>query len=157
MSKKVRLMLRDDGYPFMKIMEGRRWIGRVYVDKRGTYRASIAGEEYAIGSTFEDAFRIAAIAYAGRNPKNIVIVNRTSRWWDGPMDEEDPQSRPRREAIPVQEYATPDRVLNALRSGEITVLVGIRKPTRDQERTPAVKPALRKVHNSPKRAQGEVA
>ena len=161
MSKRTRLFLRDDGYPFMKIMKGRQWIGRVYVDKRGVYRSSIAGEPYGIGDSFEDAFRTAARAYIGRNPGNIVVVNKTSRWWDGPIDEEAVSSpaprQTRSSSIPSPVIQPLDEARRAARAGEISVVTGLRKPDQRRPTTnaPAVQPAPRKASYDQPRAQGD--
>lgn len=62
----MRLKLQDDGYPFMKIMNGRQWIGRTYKDANGRYVCVIGTEMvYANAASHVEAFREGGARYMG--------------------------------------------------------------------------------------------
>lgn len=49
--------LKDDGYAFKKIMQGRKWVGRVYQTADGKWSADINRQTYASGyATAKEAF-----------------------------------------------------------------------------------------------------
>jgi hypothetical protein len=62
----MRLTLKDDGYPFKKIMRGKTWIGRVVRmgDGSGRYLGRIGGHEFT-ASTELDAFEGVAARFMG--------------------------------------------------------------------------------------------
>jgi hypothetical protein len=64
-----RLRLVDDGYPFKKIMQGSKWIGRVYKNAQGTYTGQIgknASRHEATAATPAEAFSEVAARYFGQ-------------------------------------------------------------------------------------------
>jgi hypothetical protein len=63
-NKMSRYRLRDDGYPFRKIMDGKTWIGRVDTNADGSFTAGIRGFS-ASGSSWEDAFNAVVAAVKG--------------------------------------------------------------------------------------------
>lgn len=47
----MRLTLKDDGYQFLKIMSGRKWIGRVYKEAAGTWGGTIVTTSGRLNTT----------------------------------------------------------------------------------------------------------
>jgi hypothetical protein len=61
----MRLTLKKDGYPFAKIMHGRKWIGRVVKTADGRYYARIGNHIEAYASDELSAFRAAGAKALG--------------------------------------------------------------------------------------------
>ena len=62
----MRLTLKDHGYPYYKIMDGKRWIGRTYRAADNTYTCMIGGTTYHAGaSSHEQAFAEGAARWLG--------------------------------------------------------------------------------------------
>lgn len=57
--------LKDDGYPFLKIMHGKNWIGRVYKNAQGLWVCQINKKSYYEGRTPEEAFDEGVSRYMG--------------------------------------------------------------------------------------------
>jgi hypothetical protein len=57
--------LVDHGYPFKKIMHGRKWVGRVYRHADGSWRGMINKTELASGSSPREAFEQAVAKHLG--------------------------------------------------------------------------------------------
>lgn len=64
-----RLRLVDDGYPFKKIMQGSKWIGRVYKNAQGTWTGQIgknASRYEVTAATDREAFMEVGARYLGQ-------------------------------------------------------------------------------------------
>jgi hypothetical protein len=59
-----RYKLRDDGYPFRKIMDGKKWVGRVDENADGSFIGRVRGFS-ASGSSWEDAYNAVVAAVGG--------------------------------------------------------------------------------------------
>ena len=57
--------LRDDGYPFKKIMHGKKWVGRVIHHADGSYRGYINKIELSTATTCVGAFESAVAKHLG--------------------------------------------------------------------------------------------
>ena len=65
----ARLRMVDEGYPFKKIMQGSKWIGRVYKNAAGTWVGQIgknASRVEAIGATPLEAFMEVGARFFGQ-------------------------------------------------------------------------------------------
>ena len=62
----MRLTLKNHGYPYLKIMDGKRWIGRTYRAADGKY-ACVIGKRvlYEGASSHEQAFAEGAARWLG--------------------------------------------------------------------------------------------
>lgn len=69
--------LRDDGYPFKKIMYGRKWIGRVYQHADGTWHGLINKIELSREKTPVAAFEMAVAKHLGF--KDVVHLKERNR------------------------------------------------------------------------------
>ena len=62
----MRLTLKDHGYPYYKIMDGKRWIGRTYRAADGTFTCVIGKRVvYAGAASHEQAFEEGGARYMG--------------------------------------------------------------------------------------------
>ena len=61
----ARLTLKDDGYTFKKIFQGRKWIGRVWKNAEGQYVGKIGKTESKPQPTERAAFEAVGAAYFG--------------------------------------------------------------------------------------------
>jgi hypothetical protein len=61
----VRYTLKDDGFPYRKIMQGRKWIGRTYKDAGGRYVGMIGKTEFKNASTHREAFEGVVALHCG--------------------------------------------------------------------------------------------
>lgn len=57
--------LKDDGYPFLKIYYGKKWIGRVYKNSQGQWVCQIGTKSYYAASTPQEAFDEGVPRYMG--------------------------------------------------------------------------------------------
>jgi hypothetical protein len=60
----VRFTLRDLGYPYKSICQGRKQVGRVWKNTEGTFTGKI-GQDERTGATSEEAFRNVAATALG--------------------------------------------------------------------------------------------
>lgn len=62
----MRLTLKDDGYPFLKVMQGRKWIGRVFKNAGGTWDCMINKHYYfRFAKSAEEAFQEGGARFFG--------------------------------------------------------------------------------------------
>jgi hypothetical protein len=74
--------MTDDGYPFKKIMQGRKWVGRVVKHASGGFLATINRKPpiTAQGATEADAFKAAAAKALGYDsPEQVYAHNAAVR------------------------------------------------------------------------------
>lgn len=62
----------DHGYPFKKIMHGKKWVGRVYQHADGTWRGAINKTELSKASTPVVAFEEAVAKHLGYDNANAL-------------------------------------------------------------------------------------
>jgi hypothetical protein len=76
----MRFTLRNDGYAgFKKIMQGKKWVGRVVTHAEGGY-LGIIGKNTARGATEVEAFReVAAKAFGCSSAAEVEARNREIR------------------------------------------------------------------------------
>ncbi len=61
----ARLTLKDDGYPFKKICQGRKWIGRVWKNAEGKFVGKIDKCESKPQATEREAFEAVGALHFG--------------------------------------------------------------------------------------------
>jgi len=81
----MRLTLKDEGYPYKKVMQGRKWIGRVYKTADGLWACDIYRRRVFTGaSTALQAFQEGAAKHMGFEDCSTLqdhnrIMNRRNR------------------------------------------------------------------------------
>jgi hypothetical protein len=70
-----RITLKDDGFSYKKIMQGRNWIGRVYPKADGTFGAYIGKAPHVSGATEKEAFEKVGAAYFGFSSPEALRAN----------------------------------------------------------------------------------
>jgi len=61
----TRLTLKDEGYPFKKICQGHKWVGRVYKNADGKYVGKIGTNESKPQATERAAFEAVGAVHLG--------------------------------------------------------------------------------------------
>jgi hypothetical protein len=73
----ARYRLIDVGFPYKKIMNGRKWVGRVYQHADGHWICAINKQDMAKGKTPNEAFRDGVAKHLGfKNVTELETVNR---------------------------------------------------------------------------------
>lgn len=76
----MRLVLKDDGYSFKKIMHGKKWVGRVVKTADGRYYARIGKHVEAYANDELSAFRAAGSKALGfENVEHLRAHNSAMR------------------------------------------------------------------------------
>lgn len=84
----MRLTLKDDGFPYLKVMEGRKWIGRVFKNANGTWDCIINKQFYFRNApTANAAFKEGGARFMGhasaealsRHNANVATKNKAAR------------------------------------------------------------------------------
>ena len=77
----MRLTLRNDGFPYYKVMRGHKWIGRVYKAADGMWACDIHRTRYYTGATTpQRAFEEGGSRYMGAaSAADLDARNRAAR------------------------------------------------------------------------------
>lgn len=71
----MRLKLEDHGFPYMKIMRGKQWIGRTYKDANGRYVCIIEKQvRHVNAASHEEAFREGGARWLGHKSAGALAA-----------------------------------------------------------------------------------
>lgn len=75
---KFKLLNPETNIPYSKIVQGRKWVGRVYPKSDGTFGAVLGKGEHVTGSTRVEAFELVVAKFCGFDSANALKSHNSS-------------------------------------------------------------------------------